>query len=167
VAELLHAQLTRFGLGDVNPNEVAPTIERYVSKREGQITTRTVAEVNDALVAATADVLDMDHDLDLSPQAERYADSLKPYVQQMYDKARDAVLKSGEYVPKADIPKLVRAEIDRRNADARKDKTNIQRADGAPAPTRDNSDMARVDRINSGTEDQADRDWWQTRFGRK
>jgi hypothetical protein len=42
-------------------------------------------------------------------------------------------------VPKADIPKLVRAEIDRRNADARKDKTNIPRAEGTSSAVNTNS----------------------------
>jgi hypothetical protein len=75
------------------------------------------------------------------------------------------VLKSGEYVPKADIPKLVRAEIESRNAKAREGKTNLPRVEGTPTGTtdevawwrglsaeerRDRANIARFDRYTAG-----------------
>jgi hypothetical protein len=90
-------------------------LERYVSKRTDQITTRTLSDVADAFSAAAAEVLGQPSDSDLSPKAQSYFDNFKPFVQQMFDQAKGRAVTEGEYILKSELPKYVEAEIAKRN----------------------------------------------------
>lgn len=161
--ELLSAQLVRLGLPDADPQHIKPILDRYAQKREQQVTGRTLAEVSDAITAASADVLGVDYDQDLSPAADQYRQRLQPFVQDMYERAKEAVAKSGDYIPKSDLPKLVEAEIEKRNAKSREGKTQLARVEGTTTPADTSSVADRLDRIGTPRETREDRAWWNER----
>lgn len=138
LAEVMGLELYKLGIPDASPDSIQPILERYASKREGHVTNRTLQEVAQAFEYAAAETLGLESDLDLSPRAETYAQSLQPFVQSVYQRAIDGVTASGDYIPKAELSKYVDAEIERRNAKAREGKEPLRRVEGTPVTT-DNS----------------------------
>lgn len=132
LAEVLGVELYKRGLAETDPNELMPILDRYASKREGHVTNRTLQEVAQAFEWAAAETLGLETDLDLSPRAETYAQSLTPFVQSVYQRAIDGIVESGDFIPKKDLSKYVDAEIERRNAKAREGKEPLKRVEGAP-----------------------------------
>jgi hypothetical protein len=85
----------------------------------------------------------------------------------MYERARTSVLSSGDFIPKADLPKLVDAEIQRRNAVARQGKEPLKRVEGTATPNIDRSLEAVTQRIISNTFDDQDSEIWNSRFNKR
>lgn len=127
--ELLSAQLVRLGLPEADPTIVKPLLDRYAQKRETQVTQRTLGRISEAFSAAAADVLGTDYDGDLDPVADSYRLRFVPFVEQMMEQAKTRIAKSGDYIHKADLPKLVDAEIAKRQAQ----KPPVKRVEGAPS----------------------------------
>lgn len=161
--ELLDLVSYSYGRGD-EPEQVEKLLQRYTAKREGQMFSRAEAEMDVALSYVTAPLLG--HETPpLSPESARLAAKLQAQLQ----RALDAVVPvlqgqfAGEYIPKADLPKLRKAWLEEQNAKSREGKTELKRPDGVPA-AQDNSTIAdRLDRIGTPRETPADRQWWNER----
>lgn len=162
--DLLRAQLISMGMVETDPQMVKPILDRYAAKKESFVTTRTLDDVASAFSAAAAEVLDVDYDGELSPKAQAYSQNFLPFVKDMYERAKADAMKDEDLVSRKDLPKLVKAEIERQNAEARKGRAPLRTAEGQSVTTNDTDDD-RLTRINSGQATEADREWWQSRYG--
>lgn len=156
--------LGKAGVLEPDPDTVRTIIDRVAGRDAQHVRTSTLGDVANAFTAAAAEVLGADYDGELSPTAESYRQNFEPFVKDMYERAKQAALESGDYIPKADLPKLVEAEIQRRNAVARQGKEPLKRVEGATPSTIDRSLEAVTNRIIANDADDKDREIWNARF---
>ena len=109
-------------------------IERISSKRAGFDVERAQGEMQQALAWVTAPLRGDPRSYEefgLSPTADAFARAIQPHLQQIMSAGQSAALEG--YIPQSELPKLVDAEIARRNAKAREGKTELKRVDGTPS----------------------------------
>jgi hypothetical protein len=142
--EIVQAQLVRLGLTEADPNQVKPLLDRYASKRQGQWTARYDADLAEGARAAAADVMGVDFDEDLSDGAERFRKGLSTYASHMFEQGKQALIQSGDYIHKDDLPKHVDAEIARRKPEQKP--------------------VKRVEEAQKGGENRGSLAYWDTRI---
>lgn len=164
--ELLSAQLSRLGLDPEAGSSVAkPILDRFVQKRIDQVQTGVLSDVGDAFSAAAAEALGLDHDITLSERGEGYAAKFEPFVKDFYERAQVAAeqkLKTEGWLSPADARKAIEAGVAAKLNGQQQGKQPLRQPEGEPAPTTDNTDQARIDRIVSGTQTPEDEDWYRT-----
>lgn len=143
-------------------------LSRYTDKRAGQHVERAISAMDTAVHYLTQPLLGGEP-VTLDESSTQIAFRLQDRLHAIYEKGLEdgkAVL-AGDTIPKAELPKYVKAEIERQNKAKNQDKKPLGRVDGDSAIPRDDSDEARVNRIISNTADDRDKEWWDGRFGRK
>lgn len=139
-------------------------IERISNKRAGFDVERAQGEMQQALAWVTAPLRGDSRSYEefgLSPTADAFARAIQPHLNQIMSAGQSAALEG--YIPQSDLPKLVDAEIARRNAKNREGKTELKRVDGTPSPNDTSTVSERLDRVGTPKETPADRAWWDAR----
>ena len=99
------------GLGDADPQRFTPAFDEYVKTYRSAYERSVETDATDGFVIAAAKVLGAPLPADLEPtdRAYTYAEGVGNYVQGLYDRAyeRAKAELAKEYVPKAEVPKLI------------------------------------------------------------
>lgn len=130
MAETVEAALIRSG---ITPDDeiVKTVVERVNGKRAEFSLDRASSDLESAVQYATAPLRNEPGNAEsLSPAAVAFTQKIVPELQRAYEAGMKAA--AGEMIPKSELPKLVDAEIQKRNAKAREGKTNLRHVDGTP-----------------------------------
>lgn len=159
MAESAETVLLKHG---ISPDQevISDLITRFGNARSEVDLQTSQSDIDLAMQYVTAPVLGDTRnpdDWNLTPGADAYARTVLPHLKRVIDTIIPSVQQSmmGDYVAKSEIPKLVEAEIAKRNAKAREGKTNITRVEGANS-TVDRSHQATIDRVARGQGDEQD-----------
>lgn len=162
--DTIEVTLGKAGFTDVGEDTVNALISRVNAKRGGFDVERAQGEMQQAMEWVTAPLRGDPRsyaEFGLSPTADAFARAIQPHLQQILSAGSTAAVEG--YIPQSELPKLIDAEIARRNAKAREGKTELKRVDGTP-PANDTSTVAdRLDRIGTPRETPQDRQWWDDR----
>jgi hypothetical protein len=140
-----------------------PIVENYAAKRESQITTRTLSDAADAFMVASAEALDMDHDISLNERGEAYLGNFEPFVKSIVDRANEraeGLLKQKGWKSPSEVEQAIEAGIKARQVEAQNGKSPIKRPDGTSSTT-DRSHEATIARIAAGTFDNTDEQYYR------
>lgn len=135
----IRATLVAAGYSDVEPEAVRKAGERFINKRYDQIAVREAHSVRNALLWLKDNFEQGRSELGLSQKEAGYADQLAQSFNAVMGQMREKAVTGGDYIAKADLPKLVDAEIARRNAKAREQEKPLARVDGTPPAANTNS----------------------------
>lgn len=138
---------------------VVTAIDRVAQERADSI----LREQGDLIAPAWDYLIGAAEELDES--AKPTATALRPKLQALIDTIRpqiEAKAREG-YIPESELGAKVDAEIARRQAKAREDKTELVRPEGTPAPLDNSTVEERLDRLAKGKPTDADVRWWNER----
>lgn len=146
-------------------------LSRYTDKREGQHFTRATSDMETAVQYLTQPLLGGEQ-VNLDERSTQIAIRLQDKLHAVYAKGLEdgkATL-SGETIPKADLPKYVKAEIERQNKAKNQDKKPLARADGSVSTNTNTLEYweSRIAREGEeGEPDMSNADWAAYRFLRQ
>lgn len=136
VMDTFGAELTRLGVEVDDPQKLTRPFDRYVNKRRAQIETQTIDATDRAFAYLAAPVFGTEAPV-LTPTEEKLATKLQPHFQRLIDSLApiyERQIHSG-FVPRSEIPKLLKAEMEAENARRRQAKTDLQHPEGTAGPT--------------------------------
>lgn len=134
--DTIEVTLGKAGFTDVAEDTLNALISRVNAKRGGFDVERAQGEMQQAMEWVTAPLRGDPRsyaEFGLSPTADAFARAIQPHLQQILSAGSAAAVEG--YVPRSDLPKLLDAEIARRNAKAREGKTELKHVEGTPSTT--------------------------------